>query len=151
MALKSDYHKGVTAGLALAKKHPSFKRYPHAMEHEIRSAARKLEDKYRDQIGELVCPITGEPAYMRVSWYYDGIRDALRYGNAAKFVIVKFTGTASYNVETLAERTVYDDPAAAWKRSWTLDPTGHKFKSIDALYVNGAARELGIEAVYGLY
>jgi hypothetical protein len=148
--MKSDYSKGVTAGLALAKKHPSFRCYPSFREYEIRAAISKLEDKYSAQIGELVCPVSGEPSYMRLSWYRDGIRDALSYGNAAKFVIVHYSGTNGYNVGSLVDRTVYDDPAQAWKRSWALDPQGHAFKSIDALYVNGAARELGIEDIYGL-
>lgn len=147
--MKSDYHKGVTAGLALGKKRPSFRRYPHAMEHEIRDAVRKLEDKYREQIGDLACPITGEPAYMRVSWYRDGIMDALKYGRGAKFLIVRH-GTPSYNLDSLVDRTVYDDPALAWVQSWKLDPEGHKYKGLDALYVNGAVNELGLRDVYGI-
>jgi len=107
--MKSDYQKGVTAGLAMARKHPSFARYPSLQEHEIRQEIEKLEDKYREVIGELVCPITGEPAYMRTSWYREGIRDALRYGHGAKFVVVNFSSTAGYKVESLADRTIYDD------------------------------------------
>jgi hypothetical protein len=151
MATKTDYTKGVTAGLAMLKKAPKrYREYPHTYEHELKALARNLEDKYRESIGELVCPFTGEPGYMRVSWYREGISDAIRYGHGAKFVVVKYTGTGCYNVAGMAEPTVYDDPAFAWKKSWELDPHGHEFKSIDVLYVNGAARELGLEEFYVL-
>jgi hypothetical protein len=49
------------------------------------------------------------------------------------------------NIDSLAEQTVYDDPALAWKRSWELDPEGHKYKGIDVFYVKGAAEKLGIK------
>jgi hypothetical protein len=139
--MKSDYQKGITDGLALLKKYPSLKRW---MEHDIITIMQKLEDKYDKKIGNLACPITGEPAFMRISWYRDGIRDALRYGHGAKFVVVKHSGMGFYNIDSIAELTVYDDPALAWKRAWELDPNGHKYKSIDMLYVNGAVEKLGI-------
>lgn len=61
-----------------------------------------------------------------------------------------YTGQGRYTLESLAEHSVYNDPAFAWKRSWELDPEGHKFTSIDALYVNGAVKEFALEEVYGL-
>jgi hypothetical protein len=96
--MKTDYQKGITAGLAL-KKRPSFKQWA---EHEIEAVIRELEDKYHKKIGNLVCPITGEPYYMRISWYSNGIRDALRYGYGAKFIVVKHSGMGFYNIDSLA-------------------------------------------------
>jgi hypothetical protein len=148
--MKSDYHKGITAGLGLGRRYPHFRCCYHTREHEIREAVRKLEDKYSRQIGEVPCPLTGEPSYMRLSWYREGVHHALQYRRGAKYLIVQYSGAESYNLESLAERTVYDDPALAWKRSWELDPQGHLFKGLDALYVNGAVKEFGIADVYGL-
>ena len=148
--MKSDYAKGVTAGNGLAKRKPFLRHRYYTTEHERRDAVRTLEDKYSALIGDLVCPDTGEPAYMRMSWYRDGINDGLRYGHGVRFLVVRFSGSGHYNISTLAEETVYDNPALAWKRSWELDPQGHNYKSIDALYVNGACERFGLNEVYGI-
>ena len=150
MARKTDYQKGITAGIALAKRKPAFRHHYHSYEHEIRSAVRDLEYKYGAVIGDLACPFTGEPSYMRMSWYRDGVCDGLKEGKGRKFAVAVFNGQGFYNVDSLAEQTVYDDPAYAWKRSWELDPCGHEYTSKDVLYINGACKHFGLEEYYGL-
>ena len=69
---------------------------------------------------------------MRISWYSDGIRDALLYGHGEKFVVVKASSTGFYKVvDLIVELPVYDDPALACKRALELDPEG-KYKGIYA-------------------
>jgi hypothetical protein len=135
--MKTDYQKGITSGLNLLKKYPLIGQWS---KYEINTAVQKLEDKYQKKIA-----VSGEPAFMRVYWYRDGIRDALRYGHGRKFVVVKHSGMGLYNIDSLAEQMVYDDPELAWKRAWELDPGGHKYKGIDVFYVKGAAEKLGIK------
>jgi len=144
-AIKTDYQKGITAGLRLLKTMPArYRKYRHNYRNEINALVRRAREKYGDTIGDLVCPFTGEPSYMRTSWYAEGMDHAIAYGRGAKYVVVRFNGCGSYNVDSMVDRTVYDDPSFAWKRSWEADPHGHNFKSIDVLYVNGAAKELGL-------
>jgi hypothetical protein len=127
--MKTDYQKGITSGLNLIKKHPSFMQWS---KDDIKTVMQKLEDNYRNKIGNQDCPISGESASTRVSWYCDGIRDALLYGHGEKFVVAKTSSTGFYRVDDLiAELPVYNDPALACKRALELDPKG-KYKGIYA-------------------
>jgi hypothetical protein len=127
--MKTDYQKGITSGLNLIKKYPSLMQWS---KDDIKTVMQKLEDNYRRKIGNKDCPISGESASTRVSWYCDGIRDALLYGHGEKFVVVKTFSRGFYKVvDLLAELPVYDDPALASKRASELDPEG-KYKGIYA-------------------
>lgn len=142
---KTDYQKGITKGLALRKTNKRLATAPYSNQNEISWLVRDAERSYMEKIGNLPCPFTGEVT-MRGSFFRDGVWHAFMEGTAEpqKFVVVRFSGQGCYNVNSLAEQALYDDPAFAWKRSWELDPAGHKFKSIELAYVTGGHQHFGL-------
>ena len=144
MARKSDYLKGVTAGLKLKAKHPAWFDYKHAWQYKISALARNAEEKYRDSLPDTQDTPDDREAgrWSRASRYWLGILHAFDYGEPSQFVIVKHNGNGYYNLDSLASRVVYENPADAARESWRMDPSGHLYKELDILYVHGAKGEL---------
>ena len=153
---KSDYLKGVTAGLALRtklSKPGKFGSLPRNDKYAVRAAVDKLERAYWEKLDSAGPAPADAPwgseaheaqPYIRAGYFAQGVNDAIEYGKALLFGVFRYDGTGHYNADKLADRTVYDDPSKACLRSWELDPAGHKYKGLALIYAHGAADALGL-------
>jgi hypothetical protein len=148
--MKTDYLKGITAGLSLRKKSDN-----QLMKHGFRfdkfqraNAESKVEQKYRESLLKTGVPNKSTAnygtlehealAYIRTGYFMQGVKDAMDYGTAQLFGVFHYDGTGYYNTDKLADSTVFTDPSKANLRAWELDPNGHAFTSMALHYVHRA-------------